>query len=97
MAHRYHELLKGTPLQLPLEASFAESAYHLYVVRHPRRDELKAYLDAAGEVGGPELGAAWVNKTFQAKVKKLSAEEQDKLTVHKAKCKSCGYVQREMV
>ncbi len=48
VAHRYHELLKGTPLQLPLEASFAESAYHLYVVRHPRRDELKAYLDANG-------------------------------------------------
>ena len=50
--------------------------------------ELKAYLDAAGEVGGPELGAAWVNKTFQAKVKKLSAEEQDKLTVHKDEWKS---------
>ena len=48
VAHRYHELLKGTPLQLPLEASFAESAYHLYVVRHPRRDELKAHLDAHG-------------------------------------------------
>jgi dTDP-4-amino-4,6-dideoxygalactose transaminase len=48
VAHRYHELLKDTPLQLPLEASFAESAYHLYVVRHPRRDELKKYLDDNG-------------------------------------------------
>jgi len=48
VAHRYHQLLKDTPLQLPLEASFAESAYHLYVVRHPRRDELKAHLDANG-------------------------------------------------
>ena len=48
VAHRYHEMLKDTPLQLPLEASFAESAYHLYVVRHPRRDELKAHLDANG-------------------------------------------------
>ena len=48
VAHRYHQLLKDTPLQLPLEASFAESAYHLYVVRHLRRDELKAYLDANG-------------------------------------------------
>jgi dTDP-4-amino-4,6-dideoxygalactose transaminase len=45
VAHRYHQLLKDTPLQLPLEASFAESAYHLYVVRHPRRDELKKFLD----------------------------------------------------
>jgi dTDP-4-amino-4,6-dideoxygalactose transaminase len=48
VAHRYHQLLKDTPLQLPLEASFAESAYHLYVVRHPRRDELKAHLDVNG-------------------------------------------------
>jgi dTDP-4-amino-4,6-dideoxygalactose transaminase len=45
VAHRYHELLKSTPLQLPLEASFAESAYHLYVVRHPKRDELKKFLE----------------------------------------------------
>jgi dTDP-4-amino-4,6-dideoxygalactose transaminase len=45
VAHRYHELLKDTPLQLPLEANYAESAYHLYVVRHPRRDDLKKFLD----------------------------------------------------
>ena len=48
IAHRYHELLAGTPLQLPREASWAESAYHLYVVRHPRRDELKKHLEANG-------------------------------------------------
>ena len=46
VAHRYHELLAGTPLQLPIEAARVESAYHLYVVRHPRRDELKQHLDA---------------------------------------------------
>lgn len=46
VAHRYHELLAGTPLQLPREASWAESAYHLYVVRHPKRDELKKHLEA---------------------------------------------------
>jgi dTDP-4-amino-4,6-dideoxygalactose transaminase len=46
VAHRYHELLAGTPLQLPREADYAESAYHLYVVRHPRRDELKKHLEA---------------------------------------------------
>ncbi|MDB6124793.1 MAG: fdtB [Pedosphaera sp.] len=46
VAHRYHELLADTPLQLPLEAEYAESVYHLYVVRHPRRDELKKHLEA---------------------------------------------------
>ena len=46
VAKRYHELLADTPLQLPLEADYAESAYHLYVVRHPRRDDLKKHLEA---------------------------------------------------
>ncbi|HEX3797836.1 MAG TPA: DegT/DnrJ/EryC1/StrS family aminotransferase [Verrucomicrobiae bacterium] len=45
VAHRYHELLKDTPLQLPLEADYAESVYHVYAVRHPRRDDLKKHLD----------------------------------------------------
>jgi dTDP-4-amino-4,6-dideoxygalactose transaminase len=48
VANRYHELLKDTPLKLPREARYAESAYHLYVVRHPRRDELKAHLESKG-------------------------------------------------
>jgi dTDP-4-amino-4,6-dideoxygalactose transaminase len=48
VAHRYNELLAGTPLQLPREADYAESAWHLYVVRHPRRDELKKHLEANG-------------------------------------------------
>ena len=30
------------------EAAWAESAYHLYVVRHPRRDDLKKHLEANG-------------------------------------------------
>jgi dTDP-4-amino-4,6-dideoxygalactose transaminase len=46
VAHRYHELLADTPLQLPIEADYAESAYHLYVVRHSRRDELKKHLES---------------------------------------------------
>jgi dTDP-4-amino-4,6-dideoxygalactose transaminase len=46
VAHRYHELLAGTPLHLPREAEYAQSAWHLYVVRHPRRDELKKHLEA---------------------------------------------------
>src|SRR3984957_3790710 len=48
VAKRYHELLADTPLQLPLEADWAESVYHLYVVRHPRRDDLKKHLEANG-------------------------------------------------
>ena len=48
VAKRYNELLAGTPLQLPHQADYAESVWHLYVVRHARRDELKAYLEANG-------------------------------------------------
>jgi dTDP-4-amino-4,6-dideoxygalactose transaminase len=46
VASRYGELLSGTPLQLPKEADYAKSAWHLYVVRHPRRDDLKKHLEA---------------------------------------------------
>ncbi len=48
IAHTYHDLLADTPLQLPREAGYAESAWHLYVVRHPRRDELKKHLETNG-------------------------------------------------
>jgi len=48
VAKRYAELLAGTPLQLPCEAGNAQSAWHLYVVRHPRRDDLKKHLEANG-------------------------------------------------
>lgn len=48
VTQRYHELLADTPLQLPREAGYAESACHLYVVRHPKRDELKKFLDQQG-------------------------------------------------
>src|SRR6185437_12763670 len=44
----YTELLSETPLQLPREAAYAQSARHIYVVRHPRRDELKKHLEANG-------------------------------------------------
>jgi dTDP-4-amino-4,6-dideoxygalactose transaminase len=46
IAHRYHELLSDSGLKLPREAEYAASAYHLYVVRHERRDELKKRLEA---------------------------------------------------
>jgi len=48
VAQHYTELLAGTPLQLPHEADYAESAWHLYTVRTPRRDELKKFLDDNG-------------------------------------------------
>jgi len=48
VARRYTELLADTPLQLPVEAGYAESAWHLYTVRHPRRDEFKKFLDEYG-------------------------------------------------
>ncbi len=44
IARKYDELLKGTPLRLPRETAHAESVYHLYVVRHAKRDELKEFL-----------------------------------------------------
>jgi dTDP-4-amino-4,6-dideoxygalactose transaminase len=46
VARRYNELLADTPLQLPREADYGESVWHLYVVRHPRRDDLKKHLEA---------------------------------------------------
>jgi dTDP-4-amino-4,6-dideoxygalactose transaminase len=48
VASRYTEWLADTPLQLPAEPAFAESAWNLYVVRHPQRDDLKKHLEANG-------------------------------------------------
>jgi dTDP-4-amino-4,6-dideoxygalactose transaminase len=48
IARIYSELLSETPLQLPREAQYAESVWHVYTVRHPRRDELKKHLETNG-------------------------------------------------
>lgn len=48
IALRYNQLLAGTPLELPCEAPGVESAWHLYVIRHPRREDLKKHLEANG-------------------------------------------------
>ena len=45
VAKRYFEVLANTPLQLPREADYAESVYHCFVVRDPRRDDLKKHLE----------------------------------------------------
>lgn len=42
----YREHLSG--VTLPTEHPDAEHAYHLYVIRHPRRDELRRHLDECG-------------------------------------------------
>ncbi len=47
-AARYTELLKDSGLQLPYEAPYAKSVYHLYVMRSPERDALNAYLNEKG-------------------------------------------------
>jgi len=44
IAAAYADGLAETPLILPAEADYARSAWHLYVVRSERRDELKAHL-----------------------------------------------------
>lgn len=48
IACRYREGLAGLPLVLPEEAPDGRSAWHVFVVRHPRRDELARRL---GELG----------------------------------------------
>ncbi|MDZ4858375.1 MAG: DegT/DnrJ/EryC1/StrS family aminotransferase [Candidatus Hydrogenedentes bacterium] len=44
-ARQYTELLANAPLQLPQEQGWANSNYHLYVVRTGRRDALRAFLE----------------------------------------------------
>lgn len=49
VANRYSAGLRGVAgLDLPFIGAGCEHVWHLYVVRHPRRDELQAELKAAG-------------------------------------------------
>jgi dTDP-4-amino-4,6-dideoxygalactose transaminase len=48
IAARYTEGLKGTSLTLPYEPEGYRHVYHLYVVEHPRRDNLEKFLLEAG-------------------------------------------------
>lgn len=45
---RYREGLAGTCLALPETGAHVESAWHLFVVRHPQRDRLQRELAAVG-------------------------------------------------
>jgi dTDP-4-amino-4,6-dideoxygalactose transaminase len=48
IAARYEAALAGTPVTLPAVRSGATHAWHQFVIRSPRRDELRAYLGARG-------------------------------------------------
>jgi dTDP-4-amino-4,6-dideoxygalactose transaminase len=48
LAARYDDALAGSGVAPPVEAAGRRHAYHLYVVRTPRRDELRAALADAG-------------------------------------------------
>ena len=48
LAARYHKALAGLPLGLPVENPRARHIYHLFTVRHPRRDALAARLAELG-------------------------------------------------
>ena len=52
LADRYREGLGDLPLTLPTERPECRHAYHLYVVRHERRDALAEHLKRAGVLTG---------------------------------------------
>ena len=48
-AQYYDDLLQSIPsVTLPIEKSGNKHVYHLYVIKVPKRDELKEYLEASG-------------------------------------------------
>lgn len=52
IADLYRKHLAGLPVELPYEASHVRSAYHLFVVRVPHRDEVLARLREKGVGAG---------------------------------------------
>jgi dTDP-3-amino-3,4,6-trideoxy-alpha-D-glucose transaminase len=48
LAALYTSELEGTSLRLPREQPWARAVWHLYVVRHPRREALRAELEQRG-------------------------------------------------
>lgn len=48
LAGLYNQLLEGTSLKLPVLGAERTHVYHLYVVRHPKRDDLAEYLKQRG-------------------------------------------------
>ena len=52
LAVRYLEKLRGTPLRLPVIAEGRTHTWHQFVVRTPKRDELRAHLEQHGVLAG---------------------------------------------
>jgi len=48
LAARYEEGLRDSGVEIPVEQPYARAVYHLYVIRHPRRDALAAALRERG-------------------------------------------------
>ena len=48
LARLYAQELAGLPLQLPQEQTYARAVWHLFVIRHARRDALQAELQKRG-------------------------------------------------
>jgi dTDP-4-amino-4,6-dideoxygalactose transaminase len=48
LASQYNDLLSQSGLILPIQPENVSHVYHLYVVRHTRRDDLQAYLENHG-------------------------------------------------
>ncbi len=48
IAEGYREALQDTPLVLPHVPAWAEPVWHLFVIRHPERDELQSRLRSEG-------------------------------------------------
>ena len=48
IAHMYNSLLESTSLILPKEMQGVKHSYHLYVIRHTKRNALKSYLEKHG-------------------------------------------------
>ncbi|MFC1830689.1 DegT/DnrJ/EryC1/StrS family aminotransferase [Thermodesulfobacteriota bacterium] len=51
-AQMYIDQLRDCPVILPKEADYAESVYHLFVIRTDKRDELNNYLSERGVIAG---------------------------------------------
>lgn len=48
LARLYLEALQGSGVQLPDEQDYARAVYHLFVIRHPKRDALQSELQKRG-------------------------------------------------
>ena len=45
IASQYRKLMADLPIQQPVDPSYGKHVYHLYVIRSPERDRVKAHLD----------------------------------------------------